>query len=153
MSPSALPPPPRSSRVAVVVYALCGAIGIAGLFAAIKDARNGEDVVVVEAAPVVVDNVDARLAVGVWRAGDDTIVLDANGQGSLCVAGAPRNFAWRIVGNDVVNAAGDVVATLDQTGQTPALRVGQLAFFPGLRSAVKPPQPTNGPTGTGGGAQ
>ena len=121
MSPSTHAPAktPRPSRIAVVVYALSGAIGVLGVFAAVQPGQPvGDlarpDVVVVVDVPVVVDSVslDARTLVGVWRAGSDVVVLDAFGFGTSCVADMPTSFAWSVRGNDVVAVDGSVLGTV-----------------------------------------
>ncbi len=127
MSPRELPPP-QSSRIAVVVYVLCGAIGTAGLFAAVNDVTAHDEVVEV----TVVEARDARLAVGVWRGpaaeGGNVVVLDAAGHGSRCIGGAPSTFKWHLEGDDVRDDAGNVLGTLSSNSVGQTLQVGQLVL-------------------------
>lgn len=133
MSPRELPPPvhPQSSRVAAVVYVVCGAIGVAGLFAAVNDVASHEDVSVVAVAVADAD-ADARAAVGVYRGDGAVVVLDATGHGSRCIGGVPATFGWRLSGNDVVDDAGGLIGTL----VGPTLQVGALTLRQPGRGAL-----------------
>jgi len=123
MSPHTQHPVPRPSRVAVVVYALCGVLGVAGLFAAVRDVGlvDDGDAVVAPDAPV-----DARLAVGVWVNGSDLVVLDASGAGSTCVGGFSSAFLWHVEGNEVKDGGGALVGILEAEGR--GLVVNDRAF-------------------------
>ena len=122
---------PRSSRSAVFVYAVSGAIGILGIFAAVQPGQPLGDLALPPAQPpvvevtVIIEDVDARTLVGVWRNGNDVIVLDALGFGSACVSGLPRSFGWSVRGNQVFSADGSLLGALTDDA---TLAVGGQAF-------------------------
>lgn len=144
MSPHTQHPGPSPSRPAVVVYALCGVLGIAGLFAAVRDVGLADDVDPVIApviapvvAPVVAAPVDARFAVGVWVNGSDVVVLDASGAGSTCVGGFNSAFRWHVEGNEVKDGGGALVGVLEAEGR--GLVVNDQTFaMTALPAPVKP---------------
>lgn len=113
MSPHTQAPPalPRSSRPAVVTYALCGVVGALGFAAFVEDAAAPVEVSVV--APVDAD-ADARLAVGFWQGADGrTLLLRPDGTGETCQGGGTRTFVWHVRGQGVVTNDGDALLQLD----------------------------------------
>jgi hypothetical protein len=115
MSPHTQAPPvlPRSSRPAVVTYALCGVVGALGFAAFVDDAATPIEVSVV--APVVrVVDADARLAVGFWQGADGrTLLLRPDGTGEACHNGGTASFAWRVRGQVVEVVDGGALLQLD----------------------------------------
>jgi len=129
MSPSHHAPAPvrtwGASRIAVVVYAVSGVIGVLGVFAAVQpgqpigDLLHGDVVAPALLADPIVSvpdsaSIDGRTLVGVWRNGGDVVVLDALGFGTTCVAGLPTSFAWSTRGRDVLMADGRVLGVVNR---------------------------------------